>query len=153
MFTTLKKFFTSKKVDQVVENSLSPELPKSMPNETDVSTKKQRKPRQPRKKVETNQETPTLGPKELATLRGEPYVNIVSMDVDMNNLGSGNFQLDYNDTFVLSLIRAGYKIKKTDTDDDIVDRWFTNVCRSIALEFYEQEQADPDKRSLGDGRI
>jgi hypothetical protein len=27
-----------------------------------------------------------------------------------------------------------------------VDRWFQTVCRNIALEVYEQEQADPDKR-------
>jgi hypothetical protein len=28
----------------------------------------------------------------------------------------------------------------------IVDRWFQTVCRNIALEVYEQEQADPDNR-------
>ena len=42
----------------------------------------------------------------------------------------------------------------------IVDRWFQTVCRNIALEVYEQEIADPEKRDdvriirqkdLGDG--
>jgi hypothetical protein len=27
-----------------------------------------------------------------------------------------------------------------------VDRWFQTVCRNIALEVYEQQQADPDNR-------
>ena len=31
-------------------------------------------------------------------------------------------------------------------DAQIVDRWFQTVCRNIALEVYEQEQADPEKR-------
>jgi hypothetical protein len=46
----------------------------------------------------------------------------------------------------------------------IVDRWFQTVCRNIALEVYEQDQADPTNRDmtsdmriirsrdLGDGR-
>jgi hypothetical protein len=44
------------------------------------------------------------------------------------------------------LIKQGYKYSKKDTDQMIVDRWFQTVCRNIALEVYEQEQADPDKR-------
>ena len=46
-----------------------------------------------------------------------------------------------------------------DTDADIVDRWFTNVCRNVVLETYEQDQAmNPERdrliksRNIGDGR-
>ena len=46
------------------------------------------------------------------------------------------------------MIKAGYKIKKNDTDADIVDRWFTDVARSIVLEMHEQMNADPDIRDL-----
>lgn len=103
-----------------------------------------------------------LSPKEIATQKSEPYINIVSMELDPNNINSGAFELDWNDKFVLNLIRAGYKIRDDDTDSQIVDRWFQTVCRNIALEVYEQEIADPEKRNdsvriirqrdLGNGR-
>ena len=79
--------------------------------------------------------------KELATERGEPYVNIVSMEIDPNNLHQGAFELDWNDKFVSNLVRAGYQMKSTDTDADIVDRWFQNVCRHVVMETWEQEEA------------
>ena len=97
--------------------------------------------------------------KELATERGEPYVNILSMELDPDNMANGAFELDWNDKFITNLIRAGYKIKDTDTDADLVDRWFQNVCRNVVLETWEQEQAmNPERdrvvktRNIGDGR-
>lgn len=94
--------------------------------------------------VEENQ--PSLTPKEEATLKGEPYISILRVDVDPDNINNGSFELDWNDKFVLNLIKNGYKIREDDTDTLIVDRWFQTVCRNIALEVYEQEQADPTKR-------
>ena len=88
-----------------------------------------------------------LSPKEEATAKGEPYVSVVQVNVDPENINAGEFDLDYNDKFVVNLVKAGYKLRPDDTDTDIVDRWFTEVCRNIALEVYEQEQADPDKRN------
>lgn len=79
--------------------------------------------------------------KELANERGEPYVNIVSMEIDPNNLHQGAFELDWNDKFVSNLVRAGYQMKSDDTDADIVDRWFQNVCRHVVMETWEQEEA------------
>lgn len=79
--------------------------------------------------------------KELANERGEPYVNIVSMEIDPNNLHQGAFELDWNDKFVSNLVRAGYQMKGDDTDADIVDRWFQNVCRHVVMETWEQEEA------------
>jgi hypothetical protein len=104
-----------------------------------------------------------LSPKEQATLDNEPYVQVLGMEIDPNDINSGSFELDWNDKFVLNLIKSGYKIRDDDTDDQIVDRWFQTVCRGIALELYEQQQADPDNRyrtemrvvkskDLGDGR-
>ena len=81
------------------------------------------------------------------------------MDVDYENLNSGSFELDWNDKFVANLVRAGYMMKPDDTDSEIVDRWFQNICRNIVLETYEQEQAmNPERdrliktRNIGDGR-
>jgi hypothetical protein len=101
--------------------------------------------------------TPKKTEKELATERDEPYVAVIALDVDPNNLHQGAFELDWNDKFVANLVRAGYMIKKDDTDAEIVDRWFQNVCRHVALETWEQEQAiNPQRyvreRNIGDGR-
>jgi hypothetical protein len=93
-------------------------------------------------------------PKELATERDEPWVEVLSMDIDKDNPGNGAFELDWNDKFLSNLIRAGYQGK---TDQDIVDNWFKAVCRNVIQENFEQEQADPEirasnRRDLGDGR-
>ena len=87
-----------------------------------------------------------LTPKEEATSKGEPYIAILKVELDESNMNNGAFDLDWNDKFVINLIRAGYKQRDDDTDTIIVERWFQNVCRNIALELYEQGQADPDKR-------
>jgi len=87
-----------------------------------------------------------LTPKEQATRNNEPYIAILQVDLDPSNVGNGSFDLDWNDKFLLNLIKAGYKLKADDTDNQIVDRWFQTVCRNIALEVYEQDQADPENR-------
>jgi hypothetical protein len=97
--------------------------------------------------------------KEIATEKGEPWIQILSMEVDPENIGNGAFELDWNEKFVADLVRHGYMMDKNDTDADIIDRWFTAVCRNIVLETYEQYQAmDPQRdrvvktRDIGDGR-
>jgi len=93
--------------------------------------------------------------KEIATEKGEPYVTMLGMDIDYDNLTYGSFELDWNDKFVSNLIRAGYQGK---TDADIVDQWFQNVCRNVVMETWEQEQAIRtsgiyvQSRNIGDGR-
>jgi hypothetical protein len=79
--------------------------------------------------------------KQQATENNLPYVNILSMDVDLDNLHQGAFELDWNEIFVARLVKAGYMIKKDDTDAEIVDRWFQNVCRHVVMETWEQEEA------------
>ena len=95
--------------------------------------------------------------KDLATERGEPYVAMLSMEVDPENLHQGSFELDWNEKFVANLVRAGYQMRPDDSDNDIVDRWFQAVCRNVVLETWEQEQAmNPNRvvktRDIGDGR-
>ena len=93
------------------------------------------------KAVGTATKAVTKSEKELATEAGEPYVAVLRMDVDPNNLHQGAFELDWNDIFVARLVKAGYMIKREDTDAEIVDRWFQNVCRHVVMETWEQEQA------------
>ena len=97
--------------------------------------------------------------KDLATEKGEAYVTILSMEIDPENLQSGSFELDWNEKFVANLVRAGYQMNSKDTDADIVDRWFTTVCRNVVMETYEQYEAmNPERdrviksRNIGDGR-
>lgn len=101
---------------------------------------------------------PVKTAKQLATDANEPYVNILSLDVDLDNLHQGAFELDWNEIFVARLVKAGYMIKKDDTDAEIVDRWFQNVCRHVVMETWEQEEAINKSgvwvrsTSIGDGR-
>ena len=99
-------------------------------------------------KVQVPHEDSSLSTKELATQNNEPYINIVKISLDPNNINNGEFELDWNTKFVLNLVRAGYKIKEEDTEAEIVDRWFQTVCRNVALEVYEQDQADPTNRDM-----
>ena len=107
--------------------------------------------------VKKEPRAPKKTEKELATEKDEPYVAILSMDIDPENLHQGSFELDWNEKFVANLVRAGYMIKKEDTDAEIVDRWFQNVCRHVVMETWEQEQAmNPNRvvksRNIGGGR-
>ena len=98
----------------------------------------------PKAPAEPRTRTPTPVPKtakELATEKGEPYVAIISMDIDPANLHQGSFELDWNDKFITNLTRAGYQMQPDEEENVIVDRWFQNVCRHVVLETWEQEEA------------
>ena len=99
--------------------------------------------------------------KELANEAGEPYINVVSVELDPDDMGNGAFELDWNEVFVARLVKAGYMMKKDDTDAEIVDRWFQSVCRNIINENFEQWEANQpidtrprrvDRNDLGNGR-
>ena len=112
-----------------------------------------------KEKVIRVSKAPEKTAKELATEKGEPYVAIIAMDIDPNNLHQGAFELDWNEIFIARLVKAGYMMKPTDADSNIVDRWFQNVCRHVVMETWEQEQAIRNSgaqyvrtRDIGDGR-
>ena len=112
------------------------------------------------KRVTKPKTEPVKTAKEIATENGEPYVAILSVELDPDNIGNGAFELDWNDKFVADLIRHGYQQDPRDTDADIVDRWFTDVCRNVVLETWEQYEAMSTvtdgrvvkSRDIGDGR-
>ena len=121
-------------------------------NSAPVQQRPEPPPAPPKKKE------PAKTAKQLATEKGEPYIAVLSVDVDPENLHQGAFELDWNEIFVARLVKAGYMMKATDTDGDMVDRWFQNVCRHVVMETWEQEQAmtNPSRfikeRDIGDGR-
>jgi len=126
----------------------------------DWLTKKKTPPvKEEKEKVIRVPRAPEKTAKELATEKGEPYVAIVSMDIDPANLHQGAFELDWNEIFIARLVKAGYMMKPADADSDIVDRWFQNVCRHVVMETWEQDQAMRNSatgyvhsRDIGDGR-
>jgi len=121
--------------------------------------KKKPEPKVKEEKVIRVPKTPEKTAKQIATEKNEPYVAIVTMDIDPNNLHQGAFELDWNEIFIARLVKAGYMMKPTDADSDIVDRWFQNVCRHVVMETWEQDQAMRNSvsgyvhsRDIGDGR-
>lgn len=114
-------------------------------------------PPQPQKATEpAKPRTPKKTEKEIATERGDPWVTIISVEIDKDNIGQGAFELDWNEFFVAKLVRAGYKGKD---DEQIVDQWFQDICRNVVLETYEQYEANNprpvsgvQKKNIGGGR-
>jgi hypothetical protein len=92
-------------------------------------------------------------PKEIATEKKEPWISVLDTHVNPENIRNGFFELDWNEYFVLQLRTAGYI---GDTDEAIVDLWFSELCRNVGAE----EGVNMDRRasgyininSLGDGR-
>ena len=126
----------------------------------DWLTKKKKPPvKEEKEKVIRVPKAPEKTAKQIATENNEPYVAILNMDIDPNNLHQGAFELDWNEIFIARLVKAGYMMKPTDADSDIVDRWFQNVCRHVVMETWEQDQAMRNSaggyvhtRDIGDGR-
>lgn len=94
--------------------------------------------------------------KAAATKAGEPYVSVVSVELDPDNVQNGAFELDWNEIFVARLVKAGYEGKD---DAQIVDQWFQDICRNVIMENFEQWNANQTgenrvvvKRDLGNGR-
>lgn len=78
--------------------------------------------------------TDTEYQKQTATLKKEPWVTVISMDFGGKQSLEGSFELDWNDFFVANLIKDGYQ---GPTPDNIVNQWFMNVCKNVALEEFD----------------
>ena len=83
-----------------------------------------------------------LSPKERATEKKEPWVGVLETHINEQNPRNGFFDLDWNEYFVLQLKGAGYY---GDTDEEIVDRWFQDLCRGVGSE----TGVDMDRRGSG----
>ena len=66
--------------------------------------KKVLKGKEPEKKSKAK---PKKSEKEIATEKGEPWVSVLSMELEKGSLDRGAFELDWNDLFVAKLVRAG----------------------------------------------
>jgi len=92
--------------------------------------------------------------KKLATKNKEPYIEVIGLDIDANNPVQGAFELDWNEYFVKELKDKGFT---GPTDEEIVDAWFNQVCKNVALSTWEQYGTEGRSgfvrtTDLGDGR-
>lgn len=130
-------------------------VPKKVPAKSAVKTPVAKKTATPKtKKIDFTGMTP----RQIADAKGEPWVSVVQVELDPENIGNGAFELDWNEKFISNLVRAGYKGK---TDADMVDLWFQDVCKNVVAENFEQWEANQpmdsrprvmDRKDLGDGR-
>lgn len=101
-------------------------------------------------------ESETVSDKEQATRNNQPYIDIVTVEIDNDNPSFGSFELDWNHHFVNKLRKMGYP---GDTDEVVVDLWFQSVCRNILMETYEQDAGTHEnvryinKKDLGNGKV
>ena len=93
-----------------------------------------------------------LTPKEKATKEGEPWFTVIEMTIDPDNPRNGSFELDWNVPFVEMLRKHGLV---GNTDEDVIDQWFQDLCKQIALESYEEdvfEESGIQQTHTADGR-
>jgi hypothetical protein len=81
-------------------------------------------------------------PKEYATRKGEPWVSVLDVKLNDENVRNGFFELDWNDLFIKQLIASGYG-EEADPQEEIVDRWF----RDIVFNMLSEEGLDTQRNS------
>ena len=79
-------------------------------------------------------------PKEYATRRQEPWVSVLDVKVNQENVRNGFFEMDWNEYFIQQLVQTGYGTEQ-DPEEEIVDRWF----RDIVFQMLEQEGLDTSR--------
>ena len=72
-------------------------------------------------------------PKEYATRKGEPWVSVLDVKVNQENVRNGFFEMDWNSLFIKQLIEAGYGVDN-DPEEEIVDRWFRELCANVVVD-------------------
>ena len=81
-------------------------------------------------------------PKEYATRKKEPWVSVLDVKVNEDNVRNGFFEMDWNKYFIEQLIQAGYGTE-ADPEEEIVDRWF----RDIVYNMLSEEGLDTNRNS------
>ena len=81
-----------------------------------------------------NKITDTEYNKQTATIKEVPWVTVLNLGFGGANSLEGSFELDWNDFFIEDLRSKGYV---GHSDDAIVNQWFMEVCRNIAMEEFD----------------
>ena len=72
-------------------------------------------------------------PKSYHTRKKEPWVNVLDMKVNKDNIRNGFFELDWNEYFIVELKQNGYGVDG-DPEEQIVDRWFRDIVYGMLEE-------------------
>ena len=83
--------------------------------------------------AESDKKLKAKDPKAYATKKGEPWVNVLDMKVNEDNIRNGFFELDWNDKFIESLLDNGYG-SEGDEPEMVVDRWFKDIVYNMLQE-------------------
>jgi len=108
-----------------------------------LAVKKQKR-KEAAEKRKDKKESSNLSPKEIATKRKEPWVDVIGFKVNQHNIRNGFYELDWNEFFIAELKKEGYGYNG-DPDEEIVDRWFRDICINAAAE----EGIDMNDRTAG----
>lgn len=84
-------------------------------------------------RAKEDEELAKSSPKTRATRKKEPWVGVLDTHVSKDNVRNGFFELDWNEYFVLQLKQDGYG-EDGDKDEDIVDRWFRELCANVVVD-------------------
>ena len=80
----------------------------------------------------------------------EPSVKVVNFEFNPNDPKLGSIELDWNKEFVDLLRLNGYLGL---TDEDVVNRWLSDVCRNIAASDLQDDNVRYiQRKDLGDGK-
>ena len=107
------------------------------------------------RKAQEAEELAKLGPKQRATRKKEPWISVLQTHVAKDNLRNGFFELDWNEYFIIQLREAGYGAEG-DPDEEIVDRWFRQLCKDVAgdegIDMGRRGSGYINVNNLGNGR-
>ena len=92
------------------------------------------------RKARDDEELAQMSSKERTTAKQEPWINILDVKVNKDNIRNGFFEMDWNEYFIKELIFNGYGTD-ADPEEEIVDRWF----RDIVYQMLEQEGLDTSR--------
>jgi hypothetical protein len=93
--------------------------------------------------AESDKKLKIKDPKAYATKKKEPWVNVLDMKVNEDNIRNGFFELDWNKYFIEELLTAGYG-SEGDVEEEIVDRWFKDIVYNML-----QEEGQDTNRGAG----
>jgi hypothetical protein len=100
------------------------------------------------------EEAAKRSPKDRATAKQEPWVNVLDVQYNQDDIRNGFFELDWNEYFIIELRQNGYGADG-DAEEEIVDRWF----KDIIYQMLNEEGVDPRRGSgyinvspLGEGK-
>ena len=84
--------------------------------------------------------------KQLCTIKDEPYVGVIETAQSQLNPRMDSLELDWNDKFIENCLNAnGYHGEK---DEEVVNKWFNDLCKNIMLEDMDQDVVDELKSNI-----